>query len=82
MAKVLDFEVCKFELQSCSYIHFQTNNPEKGIDLYISSMDLIVPILFKDGFGIKQPAKADIPLNKETKWTPDEQVRVRRSKSL
>ena len=36
--------------------------------LSLTAMGLIVPILFlyKDGFGIKQPVKEDLLLNKET----------------
>ena len=35
-------------------------------------MDKTVPLAFfyKDGFGIKQPTKVDIPLNKETEAQP------------
>ena len=37
MAKVLDcsLELSKFELQSCYYVHFQTNTLEKDINSVI-----------------------------------------------
>ena len=37
MAKVLDcdLKVSDFELQSCYYIHFQTNNLMKGMNIRI-----------------------------------------------
>ena len=37
--------------------------------LILPEIGLIVPLLFfsENGFGIKQPTKVDMPLNKETK---------------
>ena len=45
---------------------FRTNAYEKGMNSLIPK---IVPLLFfyKDGFGLKEPTKVDMPLNKESK---------------
>ena len=62
--------VSKFELQLLYYVQFQTNTLEKGMNpLILPAMSEIVPLLFfwKVSFGIEQPRKVDMPLNKETK---------------
>ena len=59
MDKVVDssIEVSEFELQSCYYVHFQTNTLGKGMNSLVSSsaMVYIVPLLYfyKDSIGIK-----------------------------
>ena len=47
MAKVLDrsFEVSKFQLQLCFYIHFQTNTLWKGMNLTYPSSYGLKPIV-------------------------------------
>ena len=56
--KVLDsgLEVSEFKLQLRYYIHFRTNNLEKGMEsLYLFSSGLMLSLLFfySDDFGIK-----------------------------
>ena len=51
------------------YIHFWTNTLGKGVNplinqLWIKSNQFF---FYKNGFGIKEPTKVDMPLNKETK---------------
>ena len=52
-----DIVVIESELQSCYYVHFQTNTLEKGLNMVIpKAIDLIIiPLLFfyKDDFGIE-----------------------------
>ena len=73
MAKVLvcGLSVTEFELQSNYYIHLRTNTLEKGMNLFIPlpAMYKMISVLFfyKEGFGIKQPMKVDMPLKIETK---------------
>ena len=60
--------ITEFELQSCYRIHFRANALRKGINtLIFFIMGLIVPLLFfcMCRFGIKQPTKVNMPLNKE-----------------
>ena len=61
----------EFKLQSCYYIHFQTNNLGKCMNFFILlSYELnstITIIFYKDGFGIKETTKVDMPFKKETK---------------
>ena len=70
MANGLDYclVVSEFEpkLRYCVYI--RANTLQKGTESPIlSTMGLIESLLFyNDGFGIKYPAKVDMPLNKNT----------------
>ena len=58
----------EFELLSCYYIHFQTNAREKVMNPFTQGTGYIASLLSfcKNGFGIKKPAKVDMPSNKET----------------
>ena len=72
MVKAMDcgIVVSKFEFKSRYYVHFRANTLEKGMNpLILSAMGQIVSLMFflENGFGIKQPSKVDMPLNKETK---------------
>ena len=61
--------VREFVLQLHHYVHFRANTLGKGINpLILPSMGYVVPLLFfpEKRFGIKLPAKVDMPLNKET----------------
>ena len=76
MVKALDCRIVEseFELQSCYYVHFQTNTLGESINPFILLvMCKIVPLLFSenDGFGIKYLQKVDMPLNIETKTKLD-----------
>ena len=67
MVKAMDCRivVSEFELQSCYYVHFQTNTLGKDMNLLIlQAIGQIIPLLFfsKDGIGIKWPTKVDMPL--------------------
>ena len=58
MVKAMDCEivVSEFDLQSCYYVHFQTNTLRKGMNpLILPAMGWIVSLLFflENGFGIK-----------------------------
>ena len=58
MANMLecDFVVSEFELQSCYYVHFRTNNLGKGINslLHTAMVDIVSLLSFhKDSNGIK-----------------------------
>ena len=68
MANRLDSDIInKFKLQSCYDIHFWTNTLGKGMILLILpsyGLNYITAVVLKDGFGIKWPAKVDMPLNK------------------
>ena len=72
MVKALDcgIVVNEFEFQSL-YVHFRTNTLWKCIisTSYSPSYGLksFAAVLLKDGFGIKQPTKVDMPLKKEAK---------------
>ena len=71
MANVLDNDiiVSEFEPQSRYYFCFWTNTLEKDLEFLISLLWVKVTLLFfyKDGFGMRQSSKADMPLNRETK---------------
>ena len=71
MVKAMDcgIVVSEFKIQLLYYIHFQTNNLGKGMNLLIlPAMGEIVPLfIWKDCFGTKYPTRVDMPLNKETK---------------
>ena len=72
MVKAMDCRivVSEFVLQSRYYVHFRVNTLEKGMNpLILPAMGWIVPLMFfsENSFGIKQPTKVDMPLNKETK---------------
>ena len=73
VANVLDcsLEESVFKLESCYYIHLQTNTHVKGMNSIIPpAMDQIVSLLsfYKDGSDIKWPSKVDMPFNEEAKW--------------
>ena len=65
-----DIVVNEFELQSRYYVHFRTIILWKGTNFLnpaIIAWIVPLPSFWMNGFGIKQPTKVDMPLNKETK---------------
>ena len=72
VANVLDCDivVSSFDIQSHYCIHFRTNTFGKGMKPLIppAMCKVASPLSFyKDGFGIKQTTKVDMPLNREHK---------------
>ena len=56
-----ELEISKFEFQSCNHFSFRLEtHPAMGEIVRLYSFD-------RDRFGIKEPTKVDMPLNKESK---------------
>ena len=72
MANVQDCDIIEneFKPQSCNYVHLRTNTLRNGMNRFIPPAVGWTPkqlCFYKDGFGIKQPMKLDIFLDKEKK---------------
>ena len=60
-------KVSDFKLQSCHWIHFQTNTLEKGMNPLIPpsyGFNSIYAVLQQDYIGIEYLTKIDMPFNK------------------